>query len=346
MIQAVTTAQKLGFAFAVALVIGWAIFILAHIKRSGVPAGSEAETAPNRRPYFDDDALEGIKLERVLVFALILLVIIAIGLPLYWLNEPTRQAHAAVGFDNRAAEAGFTLFQPSDSPLPTHPQANALHFGCATCHGLKGEGGSTKFSITTASGQVQQVAWQVPALNTVLSRFTPDTVRNIITYGRQGTPMPPWGLNGGGPMNNEQIDDLVAYLQTLQLSPAEAQKQQTDKYGTDGQALFNANCARCHTAGFSFGQPGLSGGGAYGPNLTGGSETRQFPKISDQIDFVTKGAEYGKPYGDHGIGQMAPANRVDSEIIGASAAGGGMPMFGSMLTPEQIQAVVNYERGL
>jgi mono/diheme cytochrome c family protein len=346
MMLAITTAQKLGFAFAVALVVGWAIFILSHIKRSGVPAGSEMETAPNRKPYHEDDALEGIRLERVLVMALLLLVIIAIGLPLYWLKEPTRQAHAAVGFDNRAVEAGFTLFQPADSLLPTHPQANALHFGCATCHGLKGEGGSTKFSVTSASGQVQQVSWQVPALNTVLLRYTPDTIRNIITYGRQGTPMPAWGLNGGGPMNTEQIDDLVAYLQSFQLAPAESQKQQMDKYGTDGQALFNGNCARCHTAGFSYGQPGVSGGGAYGPNLTGGSEVRQFPKISDQIDFITKSAEYGKPYGNHGIGQMSPANRVDSEIIGASAAGGGMPMFGNMLTPEQIQAVVAYERGL
>jgi mono/diheme cytochrome c family protein len=346
MMLAITTPQKLGFAFAVALVVGWAIFILAHVKRSGVPAGSEMETAPNRKPYYEDDGLEGIKLERVLVMAFFLLVIIAIGLPLYWVKEPTRQAHAAVGFNNRAVEAGFTLFQPADSPLPTHPQANALHFGCATCHGLKGEGGSAKFSVTNAAGQIQQVSWQAPALNTVLLRFTPDTVRNIITYGRQGTPMPAWGLNGGGPMNNEQIDDLVAYLESFQLTSAEAQKQAMAKYGTDGQAIFEGNCARCHTAGFSYGQGGTPGGGAYGPNLTGGSETRQFPKISDQVDFITKSAEYGKPYGVHGIGQMSPANRVDSEIIGASAAGGGMPMFGSMLTPEQIQAVVAYERGL
>jgi mono/diheme cytochrome c family protein len=118
------------------------------------------------------------------------------------------------------------------------------------------------------------------------------------------------------------------------------------KYGTDGQALFDAYCARCHTAGYSYGQPGPAGGGAYGPNLTGGSETRQFPQISDQVDFVTKGAEFGKPYGSHGIGQMAPASRIDSETVGASAAGGGMPMFGGMLTPEQIQAVIEYERGL
>ncbi len=103
MMLAVSTPQKLGMAFAIILVIGWAIFIVAHIKRGGVAAGAEMEVAPNRKPYYDDDKLEGIKLERALVAALILLVIIAIGLPLYWLGEPTRQANAAKGFDNRAA---------------------------------------------------------------------------------------------------------------------------------------------------------------------------------------------------------------------------------------------------
>jgi mono/diheme cytochrome c family protein len=345
MLAAISTPEKLGFVVAVVLVVGWGIFILSHVKRSGVAAGSEAETAPNRKVYVDDDVLEGPKLERVLVLALILLVIVGLGLPLYWLNEPTRQAHANIGFDNRAVEAGFTLFQPADSPLPTHPQANALHFGCATCHGNKGQGGSTNFSITQSGGGIKQVTWQVPALNTVLLRYTPDTVRNIIIYGRSFTPMPAWGLNGGGPMNDEQIDNLVAYLQSIQLSPAQA-KEEAAQYGTSGPALFNAYCARCHTKGYSFGQPGLAGGGAYGPNLTNGSETRQFPNLTDHVDFVTKGAEFGKAYGSNGLGQMAPVNRVDPEVIGASAAGGGMPFFGQMLTPDQLQAVVNYERGL
>src|SRR6185437_953235 len=120
MMLAVSTPQKLGMAFAVALVVGWAIFILAHIKRGGVAAGAEVEVAPNRKPYLDDDKLEGIKLERALVAALILLV------------------------------------QPTDTPLAPHPQANALPFGCATCHGNKGQGGVTNYAITDAAGKVEQ----------------------------------------------------------------------------------------------------------------------------------------------------------------------------------------------
>ena len=168
MIFAVSTPQKLGMVFAIVLVVGWAIFILAHVKRGGVAAGAEIELAPNRKPYYDDDKLEGLKLERALIAALILLVIIAIGLPLYWLDEPTRETSANKGFDNRAVEVGFLLFQPTDTPLAPHPQANDLPFGCATCHGNEGQGGVANYAITDAAGKATQVQWQVPALNTVL----------------------------------------------------------------------------------------------------------------------------------------------------------------------------------
>jgi mono/diheme cytochrome c family protein len=344
-IYAATTAQKLGTVFVIALVIGWLAFMLAHIKRGGVKPGAEIETAPNRKAYYDDDELEGPKLEQALTWALVLLVIIGIGLPLYWLNEPRRETGAFKLFDNKAVQVGMALFQPADSTAKANAKENELHFGCAGCHGNKGQGGSTNYTITTPLGAVQQVSWQVPALDTALLRFTPDTVRTVIVYGRSNTPMPAWGLAGGGPMNDQQIDALVAYLKSIQITPAAAVADAA-QYGTDGSKIFNAYCARCHTKGFTIGQPDLPGGGAYGPNLTNGGELRQFPNIADQIDYITKGAEYGKSYGTRGIGSMAPAIRLDIETAGAAMQGGGMPMFGQVLTPDQIKAVIDYERGL
>ena len=76
------------------------------------------------------------------------------------------------------------------------------------------------------------------------------------------------------------------------------------------------------------------------------SEIRQFPNAADQVLFVTAGSEYGKPYGARGVGQMAAANRVDPETPGSAGAGGGMPYFSNSLTTEQIEAIVEYERGL
>ncbi|HWW55007.1 MAG TPA: c-type cytochrome, partial [Acidimicrobiales bacterium] len=310
--------------------------------------------------YYDDDELETRRLDRALLFALGMLVVIAIGLPLYWLNEPKRQTGAARGFNNAAAAAGAGLFQSAKAPTSA---AHPIHFGCADCHGVNGVGGAANFVVTDPAHPdlpPKTVQWSAPPLNSVLLRFTSDptftrspgvpldAVRTIIVYGRAGTPMPAWGLAGGGPMDDQQIDDLVAYIQSIQLTPAQAtadwaqraagtakSEGKVDASGNpiiDGQVLFDTNCARCHTKGYSYGAPEVPGGGGqFAPNITGGSEIRQFPNVKAQIAFVTTGVDFGAGYGVGGIGQTA---------------GGGMPHFGNYLTQDEITMIVQYERSL
>ena len=94
---------------------------------------------------------------------------------------------------------------------------------------------------------------------------------------------------------------------------------------SDGQLLFELNCARCHTAGWSIvrsdraarrpggvdslGLPGGGGGlgGGIGFNLRDGDEIRRFGTDEDggfdsQVDFVTQRLEPYKEYGNGGIG--------------------------------------------
>ena len=63
------------------------------------------------------------------------------------------------------------------------------------------------------------VNWRVPALNTVLLRFSREEVTYIITYGRPFSPMPAWGVAGGGALNDQQVQNLVDYLESIQISP-------------------------------------------------------------------------------------------------------------------------------
>ena len=88
------------------------------------------------------------------------------------------------------------------------------------------------------------------------------------------------------------------------------------------------SCARCHTPGWSYGQPGVSAQGAFGWNLTGGSTNAHFPNEQDMITFIESGSSNGKRYGVQGQGT------------------GRMPGFGHLLTDEQIKAIVEYVRGL
>lgn len=324
MLFGATTQQRLGVAFVVALVVGWAVFLVVAIKRSGEAPGDEMATAPNRRPYFDDEALEGPRLERAQIWAVITLFITVLGLFVYWLDEPSRQAGAIVGFDKRAASRGFVLFQPATSNVP---EGNIGHFGCGGCHGSVGQGGVAQFAITDDLGRSRPVKWTAPSLDDVLLRFDDDEVRTVITYGRANTPMPPWGVEGGGPMNSQQVNDLIAYIKSIQLKPDKARERAAEA-GLDGAALFDQFCSRCHTKGWSYGEPEAPGGGAFAPNLTGRSTISQFPDITKHLELVTEGSKFKRPYGTRGEGS------------------GRMPGFGLLLTEAQIRAIVEYERSL
>lgn len=337
---------QVGILLTIVLLIGWVGYLVAANSKTGMPPGSEVELAPNRRPYLSDEELEGPKLDRSLTWALLLLGFISLALPAYWLKEPGRMRGAEVGFEHRAAERGKELFASTSDP--EHPG-----FGCADCHGVDGSGGSTNFLITVPAGtegnsgsedKTVPVKWAVPALNTVLLRFSPEEVKQILVYGRPGTPMPAWGVEGGGAMNDQQITDLIAYVEELQISGDEAKKKAADAEvaakaeatsGFDeGQWLFGEYCARCHTKGASYSlsyeEPGSlpGGGGSRGPNLRDGVTLRQFPTVAAHVDFVTTGSDNEIPYGAGGIGT------------------GRMPGFGEMLSEEQIKAIVEYERSL
>jgi mono/diheme cytochrome c family protein len=326
---AATAQQKVGVGVAVLTVVGAFVYLGLHLRRRERPAvGTEIELAPNRRPYLSDEELESSKLETAQKFALAMLALIAVGLPAYWLREPSRQAGAATGFDHRAIKRGHSLFLPTDSP------EHGAHFGCQDCHGPEGSGGTAEYTLTDPTDPdalPRKVKWAAPSLNDVLRRFSKDEVRNILVYGRANTPMPAWGTQGGGPMNAQQIDDLVAYIESIQLTSKEIRAKNLERYGTDGAKLFDAFCARCHTQGFSYNEPDVQGGGAFGPSLIDGATLRQFPNREDHVEFILNGSEYGKPYGSRGMG---------------GNEGGGMPGFADMLTREQIEAIVDYERSL
>jgi len=115
---------------------------------------------------------------------------------------------------------------------------------------------------------------------------------------------------------------------------------ETVQNASDGELLFMLQCARCHTKGWSYYDPldpsaapapRPQGSGAYGPNLTGGAELAQFPGadgVEQQVLFIAEGVDLNKAYGVRGVYD------------------GGMPHFNQTLTPEQIAAIVEYERGL
>ena len=108
---------------------------------------------------------------------------------------------------------------------------------------------------------------------------------------------------------------------------------------SQGELLFNTQCARCHTKGWSTLEPSdgfvpmpePTGSGAFGPALRDGAVLSQFPGETGrqkQYDWVAVNVEANKGYGVRGI------------------SSGRMPHFGNILSKQQIDAIIDFERSL
>jgi mono/diheme cytochrome c family protein len=375
-VLAASTVKSIGAVIAVITGIGFVWYVIANIRAGRDEVASEIELAPNRKPYFDDEGLEGPRLTRALSTGLVLLGVCAVGLPLYWLAEPSRQEGAIEMFDDTFIHRGARLFAPTAEG----------GYNCAGCHGAEGVGGVAPYTLTDADAEfVATVSWQAPALNTVLLRYSKEELREILTYGRPGTPMPAWGAEGGGALTTQQIDELIAYLASIQLTSDEAKAEAEELLRKDlglaegafidytdpavGEAIFNLglstgeaggaySCARCHTKGASIVQGSQqpenadlsdfagfpSGSGAFGFSLTNGIVPRQFLTLDDLVKFLTKGSEYGILYGQRGQGTgRMPGfgdNPDDDDDPHDDAEDDGM------FTEGMLRAVAEYEASL
>jgi mono/diheme cytochrome c family protein len=409
-----TVYRTIGLALLAVVLVATLAYVLVNVLFAGkAEVGAELELAANRKPYYDDEQLEGPRLERALSLGLVTLVILAVGLPFYWVMEPGRQENAAGDFGRKFRERGEQMFAPTGDNL------QALN--CAGCHGGLEGGEVPDYNYAQPDGSVDVVNWRAPQLGTVLLRYSREEVRFILTYGRPGTPMPAWGVEGGGPLNDQQVQNLIDYLDFNQVSAEDAQaavaaqleeymaaefEDGTPVFESEGQALFNMglldnfaggaySCARCHTAGWAYADVEVSTdegdpedpdddvmvvdredfeaatadsgcGGGLGFNLCDGDTERQFPAeelaedatdeeradfnpLQDMIDFISNGSEDGIGYGrrGQGSGKMPGfAQRPAEDALYWLNGGVEREPSAGMMTPEMIEAIVEYEREL
>ena len=207
MLLAASTQRTVGLVILAIVFLGGLVFIYFNLRSARDEIGSEIELASNRKPYLSDEDLEGKKLDLALGSSLVLLTIVAVTLPLYWLGEPGRHEGRDLDtwriFTNRGEEIYLAGAQ------------------CVNCHGPEGAGGVVNTAITSETGEfVAQVNWKAPALNTLMSRHTEDEILHVLNYGRNGV-MPAWGGGGGGPLTDQQLEEVIFYLRSVQLTEDE-----------------------------------------------------------------------------------------------------------------------------
>jgi mono/diheme cytochrome c family protein len=173
---------------------------------------------------------------------------------------------------------------------------------CASCHGEFGEGGPNPsragdiiFPISTAE---------------YLKTRDDSTIRAIIAQGQPNYGMSPFGSTFGGPLEDEDVDAVVAYIRSWEADPPvelppEIVIDVEDTVALDTKQIYDQLCSQCH---------GLDGEGGLGPAF----EDSQFQ-----------------------------ATRTDTQLINAINLGHdatSMIGWGDVLSVDQIQQMVLHIR--
>ncbi|MCP3973937.1 MAG: c-type cytochrome [bacterium] len=185
---------------AVAALMVWMGYLWLNSRRGG----RLEDTPANLQPGLTDDELETSKLGRVLTSAVVSAAVLSAVMGVYYANESGRQANAAEKIHEKDVEEGERWFE---------------FFSCVNCHGPGAVGGGAEF--VEARSELS-TSWVAPSLNDIFFRFNEEEIAEIIIYGRDGTPMPANGLDGGGAMTSQEIEQIMAYLESIQISQGEA----------------------------------------------------------------------------------------------------------------------------
>jgi mono/diheme cytochrome c family protein len=195
---------------------------LAFLGVSALRSRGKEEIPPNQSTGRTDEELETRRLERVQQGAVLFAGFLAVSLPLYFLGEGARQESFVDQFGEESITRGEHL---------------VAEFGCFDCHGPGGSGGSAVY-IEKRTGVTTQ--WNVPSLDDIFYRYEAEEVNYWITFGRPNTPMPAWGLAGGGAMNENQVQDIVNYIQSIQIGQQEALGRVGARISAEQQKLASA----------------------------------------------------------------------------------------------------------
>lgn len=279
-----------------------------------------------------DSVLEGPRLQKVQIWGVASAIFITGFLTIYLVVEPFREASYADRFLEASVERGHELFLEGA--------------GCAACHGPDATGGFASTDTT----------WPTPPLVNLFARYSRIEVERIVQAGRPGTPMPPWAIEYGGPLNDQKIEDILNYLESIQVEekvdPDVADKLEADASGAE---VFALKCAVCHgdeAGGKALGKPLPT---FFAPDLTtefyrlGLDVTRN--DLARQIEIRTE-----SPATDEQVeGELANVPLAEIMKAGEEAARNTilrgrqntpMPGWQNRLLPEHIDALVAYLRSI
>jgi mono/diheme cytochrome c family protein len=172
---------------------------------------------------------------------------------------------------------------------------------CSVCHGDFGEGGPNPARPDDIIAPISTSEY--------LQTRDDSTLRAIISQGQPNFGMSPFGSSYGGPLDDSEIDALIAFIRSWESDPPVELPPEvaSTPISQSGPEIYAEVCAQCH---------GVEGGGGIGPSLADPALQARF---TDETLF-------------------------DSINMGHEAT--AMIAWGEILSSEQIQQLVGYIREL
>jgi mono/diheme cytochrome c family protein len=204
-VLALSTQQTIGF------LIGGAVIVLFFLGLAFVSQGRRRERREKRpdipramQPGPVDAELEKPRLEKLQGWALASFLFLAVWIPIVWLQEPSQNQHQEAALTTQSIARGAKEIQ-------LFSETNVFGVGCVRCHGPNVGGGHNLFNGSIITTPDLQTVCGGPNTGHALIHNVVD-VRTTIMQGRTGTDMPSWSVRYAGGLDDQQIQDLVDYL--------------------------------------------------------------------------------------------------------------------------------------
>jgi mono/diheme cytochrome c family protein len=207
---ALTSSQLLAFVV-MGLALLFAIGFIAYQSKGRIRARGAPDIPPVMQPGPSDADLEKSRLEKLQGWSVGFVVLFAVLLPLVWLKEPSNNRSQEDALLEQSIDRGAQSVQ-------LFSEENQLGVGCVRCHGSNPVLGG---GVNLFNG----IRVQVPPLNTVCAGanipihsaiHNLDDIRQTIMRGRPGTDMPSWSVRFQGALDDQQIQDILNYIVSIQ----------------------------------------------------------------------------------------------------------------------------------
>lgn len=238
-----------------------------------------------------------------IIIGLISVLIAMVTMAVLGIQEQDRMATFEASQQAKAIQNGAVIYETA----------------CSECHGPDGRGVLGRAPALNTSNLFENRLDEIGYQGTLESYLTLTVAggRPVKSSGEYSAVMPTWSQEYGGPLREDQVRDVVAFVMNWAPSAGEgapaAEEAVSDDPVVRGRALFTqtAGCAACHTVdGVSTGQ--------VGPNLTNIYAEKEPDYIRESI--------------------LDP-NAVIAEGFAANI----MPAnLGELLTPEQIDDIIAF----